>query len=85
MQTLRVTLELDTDEIRDVLAFYSEGKHAVKDATTRRYLLTIYDAGIPVKRREAFRDAMRVSLRYCIEEVEFGRAGALRALLDRES
>ncbi|GAA5198672.1 hypothetical protein [Microbacterium jejuense] len=82
MQTLRVTIDLDTDEIRDVLAFYTEGAHAVKDPTIRRYLLTIYDYGVPVERREAFRDAMRVSLRFCIEEVEFGRAGALRALLD---
>lgn len=82
MKTLPVTIDLDTDEIRDVLAFYTEGADAVKDPTTRRYLLTLYDYGVPVERREAFRDAMRVSLRYCVETVEWGRAGELRALLN---
>lgn len=81
---LPVTLEVSPDEVRDVLAFYSDGVEAVKDATIRRYLTTIYDPGVPVERREAFRDSMRVGLRYCVWEIESGRAGQLRKLLDGE-
>lgn len=81
MNTLRVTVQVDTEDIRAVLAFYTEGSDAVHNRQAWLRLMTYHDHTIPPERREAFWQSLPASLRYCIHEIEMGRAGALRAVL----
>lgn len=82
MRTLHVTVSVDTDDIVAVLAFYTEGSAAVHNRHTRQLITTYHNHDIDPVRREEFWTRLPASLRYCIHEVEMGRAGALRALLE---
>ena len=83
MPELKVTVNVDTDDIRDVLTWWDGLPLETLNDRTRRWLTT-YNATTGEARERVF-DLMPVSLQYCIHEVEQGREDQLRALLSAYS
>jgi len=83
MHKLTVTIDVSTDDIRDVLAWAAGGHPETYGDTARRWLKR-YDSAAGADAREEIWSLMPPSLQYCVNEVEQGREEQLRALLAAE-
>lgn len=79
MRTLRVTVNVDPDDIRDVLAWH-DGRGGDLDLDRTFRMLAIH-AALTGDRREDYWRSLPASLQYCIHEIEQGRTAQLRLLL----